>query len=135
MWIAASLVCGGRGLALDPARSITQYTHAVWQDRDGLPQNTVQAIVQTRDGYLWLGTEAGLARFDGARFVVFDQSNTPELRHSNVTALCEGRDGSLWIGTRGGGVVRFRGGKFAVFTRADGLAHDSAAGRAAALPA
>jgi ligand-binding sensor domain-containing protein len=111
--IVASLP--GRGaLALDPAKAITQYAHDVWRDRDGLPQNTVQAIVQTRDGYLWLGTEAGLARFDGARFTVFDRKNTPELGHDHILALHESRDGGLWIGTRRGGLllaVRRRGGK------------------------
>ncbi len=112
-------------VALDPARAMTQYAHDVWRDRDGLPQNTVQAIVQTRDGYLWLGTEAGLARFDGVRFTVFDRKNTPELRHDHVLALSETRDGSLWIGTRRGGLTRLRAGGFTTFTTADGLPNNT----------
>jgi ligand-binding sensor domain-containing protein/signal transduction histidine kinase len=112
-------------LALDPAKAIARYSHAVWQDRDGLPENTIQAIVQTRDGYLWLGTEVGLARFDGARFTVFDKQNTPGLKNSNVTALLEARDGALWIGTRGGGVTRLAGGAFTTWTEAEGLADNS----------
>ena len=52
--------------ALDPSKALTEFSHDVWQIEDGLPQSTVRAIVQTRDGYLWFGTEEGLARFDGA---------------------------------------------------------------------
>jgi ligand-binding sensor domain-containing protein len=123
--LAGVTLLAQQGYALDPAKQIARYNHAVWQDRDGLPQNTIQAIVQTRDGYLWLGTEVGLARFDGVRFAVFDKQNTLELRNSNVMALLESRDGSLWIGTRGGGVTRLRHGKFTTWMQNDGLAGDS----------
>ncbi len=123
--LAGVTLLAQQGYALDPAKQIARYNHAVWQDRDGLPQNTIQAIVQTRDGYLWLGTEVGLARFDGVRFTVFDKQNRPELRSSNVMALLESRDGSLWIGTRGGGVTRLQRGKFTTWTQNDGLAGDS----------
>ncbi len=57
--------------ALDPSRTLTQYALDNWSSEDGLPQNTVNVILQTRDGYLWLGTQGGLARFDGVRFKVF----------------------------------------------------------------
>jgi ligand-binding sensor domain-containing protein len=73
----------------------------------GLPQNKVTAIVQTHDGYLWVGTYNGLARFDGVRFTVFDDSNTPELRSSRITSLFEAADDALWIGTESGGVTRY----------------------------
>ncbi|HKX27447.1 MAG TPA: two-component regulator propeller domain-containing protein [Blastocatellia bacterium] len=76
-----------------------------------MPNSSVQAVVQSRDGYLWLGTQEGLVRFDGARFVVFDRRNTAEISQSNVQSLTEGRDGSLWIGTIGG-LVRLKDGKF-----------------------
>ena len=59
-----------RGLVLDPDKALTQYVQHVWNSDDGLPQNTVRALTQTQDGYLWLGTEEGLARFDGIRFTV-----------------------------------------------------------------
>jgi hypothetical protein len=75
--------------ALDPHRAITQYVHDVWYAKDGLPQNSVHAIVQTRDGYLWFGTEEGLTRFDGVTFTVFDRSNTPAIR-SNQTPCRRG---------------------------------------------
>jgi signal transduction histidine kinase len=97
---------------LDPSRLITQYGHDVWLTRDGLPQNSVRAIVQTRDGYLWLGTWGGLARFDGVRFTIFNRPNTPVLRDSRITALTQGDDGSLWIGTGAGGLIRLKDGAF-----------------------
>src|SRR5215831_20929033 len=97
--------------ALDPARAITQYTHDAWRTEEGLPQNSVQAIAQTRDGYLWLGTQEGLVRFDGVRFTVFDSRNSPAIRDDWVRALCEARDGTLWVGTAEG-LLRSRNGRF-----------------------
>ena len=84
----------------------------VWPVERGLPQNKVTAVVQTRDGYLWVGTYSGLARFDGVRFTVFDRKNTPEMRSSRVTALFESDDGTLWIGHENGAVTRFKDGEF-----------------------
>ncbi len=89
-----------------------EYSVNVWQAEDGLPQNAVTAIVQTRDGYLWVGTYGGLARFDGVRFSVFDGGNTPELHNSRVTALFEDADRHLWIGHETGDLTRFRHGRF-----------------------
>src|SRR5690349_16385171 len=66
--------------ALLPAKPITQYVHTVWQTDDGLPQNYVVAVVQTRDGYLWLATQEGLVRFDGVSFTVFDKHNTEQIK-------------------------------------------------------
>lgn len=88
------------------------FTVQQWEAEHGLPQNTVTAVVQTRDGYLWLGTYSGLSRFDGVRFTVFDDSNTPGLASSRVTSLFEARDGTLWIGHETGGVTRYNQGKF-----------------------
>ena len=90
--------------ALDPAKSITQYNHTVWQAKGGLPQNSAYAITQTQDGYIWLGTAEGLVRFDGFRFTVFDRTNTPEMARNNVQVLYEDRAGTLWVGTYGGGL-------------------------------
>lgn len=111
--------------ALDPQKSIGQYIHNSWQTEQGLPQNSVHGIVQTRDGYIWVGTEEGLARFDGVRFVVFDKSNTPELKSSIINALLADHNGVLWIATRGGGMNRLENGKISGFTTADGLASDA----------
>ncbi len=110
-------------LALDSKKAITQYTHTVWTAEDGLPQNSIMAIIQTRDGYLWLGTLEGLVRFDGVTFTVFDKTNTEEIKHNVVFVLYEDREGSLWIGTQGG-LNRFKNGKFTSFTTKDGLAND-----------
>ncbi len=106
--------------ALDPTKALTQYVHNIWQTDDGLPQNSVYTTVQTRDGYLWLATQEGLVRFDGARFVVFDRRNTPELGNNLILSLMEDRAGRLWIGT-GDGVVRYEAGAFTRFTKADGV--------------
>jgi PAS domain S-box-containing protein len=110
--------------ALDPSKAITQYNHDIWQTEEGLPQNSVKAIVQTRDGYLWLGTQAGLARFDGVHFTVFNQRNTAAIKNSNVLALLEDHAGNLWIGTYGGGLVRLKDGQFTNFTTKEGLPND-----------
>ncbi len=101
--------------ALDPSRALTQARLSVWTSESGLPQNTIDAIVQTRDGYLWMGTEEGLVRFDGVRFVVSDRQNAPALRSSFVSSLYEGPDGTLWIGTYGGGLARLRNGRIEAF--------------------
>ena len=88
------------------------YSIRVWQTEDGLPQNTVTAITQTHDGYLWIGTLGGLARFDGERFLNFDSGSTPMLPDTRISALFEDRDGTLWIGHDTGLVTRYRGGQF-----------------------
>src|SRR5260370_14905308 len=110
-------------LALDPKRAVTQYGHAAWRAEDGLPQNTVQAIVQTRDGYLWIGTEEGLVRFDGVRFAIFDMKNTGAIRSNFITSLREDEFGNLWIGTRGG-LTKMKDGQFTTYPKANGLPSD-----------
>src|SRR6185503_15373807 len=84
-----------------------EYTIARWQIEDGLPQITVKEILQTRDGFLWLGTYNGLARFDGVRFTVFGLNNTRELVSDDVNAFYEDKGGRLWIATSEAGVVRY----------------------------
>ena len=96
----------------------------LWQDQHGLPQNGVLAILRTRDGYLWLGTIEGAARFDGVRFVVFDSHNTPEIKSSQILSLAEDRAGDLWLGAVGGGLTRYRDGRFRLYTTRDGLSSD-----------
>ncbi|MEW6732712.1 MAG: two-component regulator propeller domain-containing protein [Acidobacteriota bacterium] len=109
---------GGLALALDPNKAISQYVQDIWKDE--LPQNSVNAIIQTRDGYIWFGTYEGLVRFNGTHFTIFDQQAVGF--HSNgIFALYEDRAGNLWIGT-GGGLSCLRNGKFTLYTTADGLA-------------
>ena len=88
------------------------YYTRTWQVEQGLPQNKVTAVVQTRDGYIWVGTYSGLTRFDGVRFTVFDEKNTPEMHSSRVTALFESDDGTLWIGHENGVITKFKDGNF-----------------------
>ncbi len=91
----------------------------------GLPNNSVLAIAQTPDGYLWLGTEEGLARFDGVRFVIFDTNNTPALQSNHISALLVDAEKSLWIGTQGGGLTVVRDGQFKTYTTRNGLSNDT----------
>lgn len=91
----------------DPRKAITQYTHEVWQTDHGLPQNSINAIQQTRDGFLWLATQEGLVRFDGVQFTVFDKSNTPQIRNNHIVSLCTDTNGVLWIATLNEGVVTY----------------------------
>jgi ligand-binding sensor domain-containing protein/signal transduction histidine kinase len=100
------------------------YTRHVWQAPDGLPEQTVQAFAQTRDGYLWIGTTGGLLRFDGIHFTVFDRQNTPTLHENSVFCLMVSRDGTLWAGTEGGGIVSYAAGQFRTWVGLDGQSND-----------
>jgi diguanylate cyclase (GGDEF)-like protein len=119
--VAGLLLFTAPALALDPALAITQYRHDVWNTRHGLPQSSVEAILQSRDGYLWFGTQEGLARFDGVRFVVYDMGTTAALKHNRVVALAEDRAGALWIGTEGGGLARLHRGAWTAYGAEEGL--------------
>ncbi|MGI8642426.1 MAG: ligand-binding sensor domain-containing protein, partial [Pyrinomonadaceae bacterium] len=92
-----------------------QYRFDHWTADDWLPQNSVYGIVQTQDGYLWLATVDGLARFDGARFTVFNKSNSPGIVNNRFISLFETAGGDLWAGTEESGAARFRGGRFEHF--------------------
>jgi signal transduction histidine kinase/ligand-binding sensor domain-containing protein len=87
---------------------------------NGLPQNTVQALAQTKDGFVWLGTEAGLVRFDGVEFQTYDRSSNPALPGNDIRCLLASADGALWIGTNAG-LARWKDGAVTVFIRQDGL--------------
>lgn len=109
----------GAGTTLEgemPSYHVTRYTA-----EHGLPQNSVRALLQTSDGYIWVGTLAGLARFDGVRFKVFNSSNTPEMPYDAINALAEDRqDGSLWINA-GKGLLRYHNHKFERFDEENGV--------------
>ncbi len=87
----------------------------VWTKQQGLPDDSVTAVLQTRDGYLWVGTAAGVARFDGVRFVTFAPTGQKTNAPINVTALCEDSTGRLWIGTQGDGLLYYSAGLVARF--------------------
>jgi ligand-binding sensor domain-containing protein/signal transduction histidine kinase len=126
-WILVALAIGLLVLTR-PGRAAAQegpwFPLNVWSQKQGLPETTIRALLETRDGYLWIATHAGLARFDGARFTVFDDRNKGPLREIEVQALAEGDDGSVWIGTYGGGLSRFKDGRFTTYTKAQGLIND-----------
>ena len=106
--------------ALDPQKRLSQFTHTSWTAKDGVP-GPVRAIAQTPDGYLWLGTEAGLYRFDGLRFVAWEPSFGEQILGSAVWSLCTSRDGSLWIGFSSGGISHLRHGHLKNYSHADGV--------------
>lgn len=103
---------------------VAQSLFDVWNTEQGLPQNSVVNILQTRDGYLWLATPDGLVRFDGAQFTVFNSGNSPGLKSNRITALFEDRDGVLWFGTEDSGLARYKDGTFTTYTVADGFPSD-----------
>ena len=98
-------------------------TFRSWQTEQGLPQNSVRALTQTRDGYLWLGNDDGVVRFDGARFVSFGLREG--LNSGPVQTLLGDSTGALWIGTTGGGLTCRHDGKFTTYTTREGLPADS----------
>jgi ligand-binding sensor domain-containing protein/signal transduction histidine kinase len=107
--------------ALDPHTALRQYGYQSWQTDTGLPQNTVHSIVQSRSGYLWIATEAGLVRFDGVQFSTSTRQTTPQLPADVIYHLMEDVSGTLWISTAGG-LARWQGGVLHAFTEAEGLA-------------
>jgi transcriptional regulator with PAS, ATPase and Fis domain/ligand-binding sensor domain-containing protein len=121
-WLAWLVWLGGGSPARAQAvKQDARYLHKAWTTEEGLPQNSVTAVVQTRDGYLWLGTFGGLVRFDGVRFTIFDTGSAPGLKSNRIIALFEDQAGSLWIGTEHGGLTRYAGGRFETFTTKEGL--------------
>jgi PAS domain S-box-containing protein len=98
--------------ALDPNKALGEYIIKTWAEEDGLPHRLVLALCETRDGYIWLGTQGGLARFDGMRFTVFNSVNTPEIVENSMRALVETPDGTLWIATLRSDLLRVKAGRF-----------------------
>ncbi|NOS69613.1 MAG: hypothetical protein HOP33_06760 [Verrucomicrobia bacterium] len=120
VWLACASCVASLSAAEVEAGAEQPYRVTRWTTDQGLPQNRISCLKQTRDGYLWLGTWFGLARFDGARFTVFDKFNTPELVNDAISALAEDTDGTLWIATADG-LVSYREHHFHRLTTADGL--------------
>src|SRR5580692_11383700 len=93
------LAWGTEAYGLDPALDVSQYAHTSWKIRDGFSKGIIFAIAQTPDGYLWLGTDFGLLRFDGVKAVPWQPPAGEHLPSSSVLSLLASRDGTLWIGT------------------------------------
>jgi signal transduction histidine kinase/ligand-binding sensor domain-containing protein/DNA-binding response OmpR family regulator len=119
------LCFGVAAWCLDPHKPISQYIHTVWHSEEGLPQNSIQALLQTRDGYVWIGTQEGLVRFNGLEFKVFNKANTDAIRHNDIRALYQDREGAMWVGTFGGGLVRYKDGQFTTYTVQRGLSNNT----------
>jgi signal transduction histidine kinase/ligand-binding sensor domain-containing protein len=96
------LACASRAVALNPTLDVSQYAHTAWKVSDGFAKGIIFAIAQTPDGYLWLGTEAGLLRFDGVRTVEWQPPGGERLPSSDIRRLHAARDGRLWLGTFAG---------------------------------
>jgi len=107
--------------ALDPARRLSQYVHRIWQVQQGLPQASIYSLVQTHDGYLWLGTQTGLVRFDGARFTTIDDLSGVSSPDVWVTHLMEDDQSSLWVGTNQAGLIRLQHGAVSRYSQREGL--------------
>jgi diguanylate cyclase (GGDEF)-like protein len=120
LWLLWSVAA----VALPPDRPLSELHLSNWDTRDGLPHNMVLDLVQSRDGYLWMGTWEGVARFNGQEFTVFDRRNTPQMSDNGVRALVEVRDGTLWMGSSRGGLIGYRGGSWTHVGREQGLASD-----------
>ncbi len=110
---------------LDPGKPVSEYAIEIWGAERGLDVFAIHSIIQSRDGFLWLGTDEGLVRFDGTQFIRFDRSNTPGMASDNITSVVQDDSGSLWMGTRGGGMLRYRDGTFTRYSGDDGLPGDS----------
>src|SRR5688572_28334692 len=115
------------GSAVDSAfASAGDYLIDTTTGEKGLPNSSVTAIAQTTDGYLWVGTYNGLARFDGERFVKYYPENTPALKHARIRRLAVGPDGTLWISAHDGSITSHQNGRFSLEWSGEGVA-DSAA--------
>lgn len=95
------------------------YITRVFTTENGLPQNSILAMEQTRDGYIWLATFGGLARYDGVKFKIFTTTNTPELPDNRITSLYADHHGALWVRSEGGYLTRYEGGTFTLISKPD----------------
>jgi ligand-binding sensor domain-containing protein/signal transduction histidine kinase len=121
--ILAAPSCG-RARALTAAKPLREYGRQTWQTESGLPQNTVHAVLQTRDGFLWIATEGGLVRFDGQDLLTFDTTNLPQLHSNLISDLAEDDRGVLWVATSDGLLALTADPlhpRFTRYTTADGL--------------
>lgn len=123
LMLPALLASVSTAFALNPKRSIAQYGHSIWIRENGLPANSVNVVLQTKDGYLWLGTSEGLFRFDGRSFERVRMNPKEGSAPESITALCQTRNGALWIGTEYKGLRMLRKGKVNLFGAENGFSN------------
>jgi signal transduction histidine kinase/ligand-binding sensor domain-containing protein len=111
---------------IPPGRAQFRATH--WDADAGLPQNIVRGIVQMPDGYLWIATLNGVARFDGVRFTTFDRSNTRGITTNRFAAIAEGANGDLWLDAENGALTQYHHGKFHTLDASEGISQSSVHG-------
>lgn len=109
--LASFLMIAARGYAAE----MVEYNSRVWQLSDGMPNIIVQAIAQSQEGYLWIGTYRGLSRFDGVKFTTFDGPVASELKTASINTLAVTKNGCLWVGTAREGIFRYHHGVFSRF--------------------
>ncbi len=101
--------------AINPFKPLQQSIHTVWTTKHGLPSDSINDIIQDKNGYIWIGTFNGLVRFDGINFHVFSRHDKKGFKSNSVTKIYESSDGALWIGTSGDGLARYYNGKFSMY--------------------
>ena len=122
--LVLSVLCFGISSSLAAAQS-SNLSHQAWTTENGLPQNSIHAIFQSRDGYLWIATEGGVARSNAVEFRIFQHDNTPAITSDDICCFAQGaEDSTVWIGTADG-VVRYNGGTFQHYGTAEGLPSSS----------
>jgi ligand-binding sensor domain-containing protein/signal transduction histidine kinase len=121
------LLMAGAGIAfgLDPNRTLTQYVHRIWQVQQGLPESSIYSILQSRDGYLWLGTQTGLVRFDGVQFTPLESIYASAPSNVWIRGITEDAEGALWFATNESGVFRVHDGAIRQYSQKDGLPSDT----------
>lgn len=110
--------------SLKSSKNISEYSHRSWDSRNGFLPYSINTILQTRDGYLWIGTDEGLVRFDGLEFSTYNTNNTKAFKTNNVSSIVEDKDGRLWIGCTDGGLLSYFGGSFTYYFIKDQLKDD-----------
>ncbi|MBN1352473.1 response regulator [candidate division KSB1 bacterium] len=124
--LMVNMICAFHLFALNPNKRITQYDIRIYQAKDGLPMNSLKKVFQDSRGYIWIGTQEGLVRFDGVQFKIYDKKEYPGLRCNFIWDIDEDADGILWLATHGGGISCFDGFKFTSYDTGDGLANNIA---------
>jgi signal transduction histidine kinase/ligand-binding sensor domain-containing protein len=118
--LAVAVAAGIAARALEPATPLGSLGRQAWTVENGLPQNTVSVLLQSRNGFLWAGTELGLARFDGTGFRVFDHATDTAFPDAEIRCLLDASDGTLWVGTSDG-LVHWQNGAATLMTVREGL--------------